>query len=95
MANNTTDSIYAVLGGNPDCARRFGCVMMVYGMKPEHSPSFITDHYDWAALGKAKIVHVGGNQGHFAMALASRFSNLDLVVQDMRQMLGNEVGQPE
>jgi len=95
VANNTTDSIYAVLGGNPERAQRFGCAMMAYGMKPEHSPSFITNHYDWAALGKAKVVHAGGNQGHFAIALASKFSNLDLVVQDMAQMLGNEAALPE
>lgn len=60
MANNTTESIYAVLGADPERASRFGHAMMVYGSKPEHSPAFITDHYDWASLGQANVVHVGG-----------------------------------
>lgn len=89
VANNTTDSIYAVLGSDPERAGRFGHAMMAYASKPEHSPSYITDYYDWASLGSSQVVHVGGGQGHFAIALASRFSNLSVQVQDMAQMIGD------
>lgn len=96
MANNTTESIYAVLGADPERAGRFGHAMMVYGSKPEHSPAFITDHYDWASLGQAKVVHVGGGPGHIATALATRHANLSLVVQDQEFMMGlKEAGLPE
>lgn len=89
MANNTTDSIYTVLGGDPELAGRFGHAMMAYANKPEHAPVFITDYFDWASLGPAQVVHIGGGQGHFALALASRFSNLSVVVQDIPQLIGD------
>lgn len=96
MANNTTDSIYAVLGGDPERAGRFGQAMMVYGSKPEHSPVFITDYYDWASLGQAKVVHVGGGPGQIATALAQRYANLNLIVQDQAFMMGpKESGLPQ
>lgn len=96
VANNTTESIYAVLGGDPERASRFGHAMMAYATKPEHSPSYITDYYGWASLGPAQVVHIGGGQGHFAIALASRFSNLSFTVQDMAQMIGGaEAGVPK
>jgi thiamine monophosphate synthase len=46
--------------------------MVTYGKKHEHDPAFITDHFDWASLGNAKVIHVGGGTGHYAMALAKK-----------------------
>lgn len=70
--------------------------MVVYGTKPEHDPAYITDYLDWASLGMALVVHVGGGAGHFAIALAKSHSNLRVVVQDMRFMMGPaEAGVPE
>lgn len=96
IENNTTDSIYAFLVANPERAGRFGNAMAAYLQKPEHSPRFITDFYDWASLGKAKVVHLGGGPGQFAIALAKKHANLSLVVQDMAFMMGSgEAGVPE
>ncbi|KAG8169256.1 hypothetical protein KVR01_000001 [Diaporthe batatas] len=96
IANNTTESIYAALGADPERAGRFGQAMMVYGSKPEHSPAFIIDYYDWASLGSAKVVHVGGGPGQIATALAARYANLNLVVQDQEFMMGpKEAGLPQ
>lgn len=33
-------------------------------------------------MGSAPIVDVGGAKGHFALALAEKFQNLNVVVQD-------------
>ena len=70
--------------------------MATYATKPEHSPSYITDHYDWTSLGDSKVIHLGGGAGHDAMALAQKHSNLEVVVQDMAFMMGPaENGLPE
>lgn len=96
MANNTTESIYAVLGSNPERAVQFGNAMVVYSKKPEQDPAFLTDFFDWASLGQARVVHVGGGPGPIAMALAKRHGNLHVVAQDMAFMLGaGDAGVPE
>lgn len=43
----------------------------------------ITSRYDWASLGTATVVDVGGSAGHDAAVLAANFPNLHLVVQDL------------
>ncbi|KAJ4371312.1 hypothetical protein N0V83_004529 [Neocucurbitaria cava] len=40
-------------------------------------------------VGKAQVVDVGGSSGHVSLALARKFSNLSLTVQDMEQMVAN------
>lgn len=52
ISNNTSDSIYAYLGSHPERAGRFGNAMAAYLKKPEQSPHYITDFYDWASLGE-------------------------------------------
>ncbi|ROW02484.1 hypothetical protein VMCG_06063 [Cytospora schulzeri] len=54
IANNTAVSIYSVLGSNPERAMRFEHAMVAYAGKPEQSPAYITDHFDWASLGQAR-----------------------------------------
>jgi hypothetical protein len=96
LVNNTEDSIYAFLGAHPERAARFGNAMATYLKKPEHDPVYITDHYDWASLGDSKVIHLGGGSGQYAMALAKKHKNLQVVVQDMAFMMGPaEGGLPE
>jgi hypothetical protein len=83
IANDTTDSIYQVIAKSPERAVRFANAMKVMTGRPEFDLSYVLDHYDWASLGKAQIVDVGGAKGHFSLALAKQYSNLDIVVQDM------------
>ncbi|KJZ71732.1 hypothetical protein HIM_08874 [Hirsutella minnesotensis 3608] len=87
LANDTSESLYSILGRNPERAALFANAMKIYTVKPEYNPSYIVDHYDWASLGDAQVVDIGGSQGHIAMALARRFSNLKIVVQDMEQVV--------
>ncbi|OAA66910.1 O-methyltransferase, family 2 [Niveomyces insectorum RCEF 264] len=42
--------------------------------------------YDWAGLGTATVVDIGGASGHDATALAAAFPGLSLVVQDLPGM---------
>ncbi|CAG8950964.1 hypothetical protein HYFRA_00006361 [Hymenoscyphus fraxineus] len=96
VENKTTDSIYAFLGANPERAGRFGNAMAAYLQKPEHSPHYITDYYDWASLGSATVVHLGGGAGQFAIEIAKKHANLSMIVQDMGFMMGpREAGVPD
>ncbi|EQK98076.1 hypothetical protein G6O67_007694 [Ophiocordyceps sinensis] len=95
LANGTTESLYDVLGRDPERAQRFANAMKMFATKPEHDAAYTTDHYDWASLGQARVVDVGGARGHIAMELAKRFDKLQVVVQDMDKVIqGAEAGVP-
>ncbi|EGE01163.1 sterigmatocystin 8-O-methyltransferase [Trichophyton equinum CBS 127.97] len=89
LAHNITGSIYDVLAENSDRAARFSSAMKMMTSRPAFDLSYGTDYYDWKALGKAQIVDVGGARGHFAVALARRYSQLRIVVQDMDKVIEN------
>lgn len=57
--------------------------------RPAFDLSYGTDYYDWKSLGEAQVVDVGGARGHFAMALARRYSQLRIIVQDMAKVIEN------
>ncbi|XDG05684.1 hypothetical protein ABKA04_005299 [Annulohypoxylon sp. FPYF3050] len=70
--------------------------MKVFSTSPGFDPIHIIDNYDWTSVGDAQVVDVGGGQGHIAIELARRFSNLNFIVQDMEKMIENaEVGVPK
>ncbi|KAK0716586.1 S-adenosyl-L-methionine-dependent methyltransferase [Apiosordaria backusii] len=98
LANNTSQSIYEVLASDPGRAKRFSATMRVLATKPENDPCYITDYYDWAALGpNAHIVDIGGGHGHVSKAIASKFPNIaQVTVQDIPGVVdGAEAGVPE
>ena len=43
----------------------------------------LLDNYDWASLGQATVVDVGGCHGPVSKAIAKRFPNLRFIVQDL------------
>lgn len=45
------------------------------------------ENYGWDSLGAATVVDVGGAQGHISFALATRFRNLNFVVQDIEAVV--------
>jgi hypothetical protein len=96
LANDTPESIYQVLGAQPERAVRFGNAMAVYAKRPENDLAYLTDHYDWASLGRATVVDLGGARGHVSMAIASKFPDLNMIVQDMPPIIaGAASGVPE
>lgn len=50
---------------------------------PGYQLEYLLDGYDWAGLGRAKVVDLGGFRGRISVALAERFPDLDLLVEDM------------
>lgn len=87
LANNTNESIYSVISANPARGRRFANSMVVHATNPAFSADHMINSFDWAALGLAQLVDVGGSRGHIAIELAKKFGNLTAVVQDRGEIV--------
>ena len=61
--------------------------MRWFGTSPGLHPSHIVHGFDWAGLGDATVVDVGGSHGSQSLALASAFPNLSCVVQDRAEVV--------
>lgn len=57
--------------------------------------SFSLEHvihgYDWAALGKATVVDIGGGIGHVIKVLARAFPLINFIVQDQKAVIDHAV----
>ena len=82
MENNAQAPLFAELvARHPRRAANFANAMAFYGsMIPPESP---VQAFDWASLGKATVVDVGGAKGPASIALARAFPDLTLIVQDL------------
>lgn len=75
---------------------RFGASMQAVDHVPGYAVAAISKDYDWASLGHAYIVNIGGSRGQIAMELAKSFGNIKLLVQDMGMVIeGAESGVPD
>lgn len=92
LANTTSETIYEIFGKDADRAGRWAKGMAVFTQRPQFSLAYITDFFDWASLGQAQVVDVGGSRGHVSMALARKYPNISAIVQDMGMVIeGAEV----
>jgi hypothetical protein len=65
-----------------------------------HVPGYAIENvstvYDWASLGEAYVVNIGGSRGQAAIELAKNFGDIKLLVQDSAAMIqGAELGIPK
>jgi SAM-dependent methyltransferase len=72
---------------NPERMSRFKDAMSFLQTFPGLEPSYAVKSYDWASLGKATVVDVGGSHGLVCIALAKEFPNLQFVVQDLPKVV--------
>ncbi|KAL9045147.1 MAG: hypothetical protein Q9214_001770 [Letrouitia sp. 1 TL-2023] len=96
LTMNTGLSFFDHLKANPDLGAEFGKYMK--SQSTVHTGASV-DHLlrglDWAALGEAKVVDVGGNSGSASLALSKEFSNLRFVVQDLPEPIRNARAQAD
>ncbi|KAI1470345.1 S-adenosyl-L-methionine-dependent methyltransferase [Daldinia caldariorum] len=85
--SNNSEAMYDTLAKNPERASRWVRGMQVFSQRPQFNLSYITDHYDWASLGQAQIVDIGGSGGHVSKALVRKYSNLNAIVQDIEKVI--------
>ncbi|PVI04128.1 S-adenosyl-L-methionine-dependent methyltransferase [Periconia macrospinosa] len=92
LANNGK-SVQDVIATEPERAMRFANGMGAIDYVPGYNMSLLPTVYDWASLGNAKIVNVGGAMGQAAIELTKNFPNLTVIVQDSAAMMGGGGGQ--
>ncbi|TVY19763.1 O-methyltransferase fsr2 [Lachnellula arida] len=84
VAMNTDLPFFDHLKANPDIGAEFGKYMQSQAkVNTGASVDHLVTGFDWAALGNAKIVDVGGNSGSASLALAQAFPHLRFIVQDL------------
>lgn len=89
-------SVFEVLGSDPERAMRFGGAMQALEHVPGYSTQDVLKTYDWGSLGDAYVVHVGGQRGSIAVALAENFGNVRVLVQDSEMIIkGAELEVPD
>jgi hypothetical protein len=80
----------------PERAMRFASGMGALKYVAGYALEDVSTVYDWASLGDAYIVNVGGSRSQAAIELAKNFENTKLLVQDSAMLIqGADAGVPE
>lgn len=86
LAHNTQDTMFDWLGKHPAQAKRFASAIST--LVPSGRPAtFLIGSFDWASLGNATVVDVGGSTGGVSTLLAENFPALKFVVQDLPEVI--------
>ncbi len=84
IANNATEpSFYLHMAKEPARVKQFSGAMSGFAKGRGHSLDHLTDSYPWAELGSGTVVDLGGSTGGAAFAIAEKFPDLHLIVQDL------------
>lgn len=89
MGHETELSFYQALASDPERARRFGEGMSFFTTGDGFSLRHLTDGYSWGSIASGTVVDMGGSHGDAAFALARKYPNLHLVVQDLPEVIAN------
>ncbi|KAF2648949.1 sterigmatocystin 8-O-methyltransferase precursor [Lophiostoma macrostomum CBS 122681] len=87
LANNTDKTMFDFFEDYPERMSRFKDAMSFLSTFPGLEPSYVIKAYDWASLGKATVVDVGGSHGIVCIALARESPDLQFVVQDLKTVV--------
>ncbi|KAK5095775.1 hypothetical protein LTS08_007909 [Lithohypha guttulata] len=87
IAFDTDLPFYAYSSKDPKLSTQLAGSMKFFGVGGELHLKHLVNGYDWESLGDAKVVDVGGSQGHASIALASTFPNLSFIVQDLPEVI--------
>lgn len=60
--------------------------MRWFSAGPGLEASHVLDGFDWAGLGKATVVDIGGSYGSVSIAIAQKFPNVSCIVQDRKDV---------
>ncbi|KAI0870016.1 O-methyltransferase-domain-containing protein [Hypoxylon argillaceum] len=82
-AFNTNLAMYEYIAKQPDIYKLFGRVMDAVASSPKSDLKHLASGFDWAGLGKATVVDIGGNIGHSCVVVAKTSSDLNFIVQDI------------
>lgn len=80
-------AFYDFVQGDPVRTRRFGKTIQQVLQQPASSLSHIPPGFDWASLGEATIVDVGGHIGYCANTIAQAAPKARLIVQERPEVI--------
>ncbi|OJJ05843.1 hypothetical protein ASPVEDRAFT_138962 [Aspergillus versicolor CBS 583.65] len=89
MANDTDLPFFEHLAQHPERKAHFENLMKAAGSARHLSTEHTIAGFDWAGLGEATVVDVGGSTGHVSIALARKFPSLKFIVQDLPDVVAN------
>jgi hypothetical protein len=75
--------MFKFFNDHPDREERFKAAMSFLQTFPGLENSYVIESFDWAALGQATVVDVGGSHGNVSIDIAKRFPDLHFIVQDL------------
>ncbi|OGM43310.1 putative O-methyltransferase [Aspergillus bombycis] len=87
IAIDTELSFFNHLAEQPDRQRQFAGFMRSMSRIQGTDAEKLAQGWDWAALGQACVVDVGGSTGHTSVALARKFPDLNFVVEDLPKVV--------
>ncbi|KAF2169982.1 hypothetical protein M409DRAFT_64377 [Zasmidium cellare ATCC 36951] len=84
LSRGTDLSFFEHINVSPDLANEFGLYMKSQAAnKAGTRVELLREGFDWASLGNATVVDIGGGGGDASVSLAEQFSDLDFVIQDL------------
>ncbi|KNG91390.1 putative O-methyltransferase [Aspergillus nomiae NRRL 13137] len=87
IAVDTELPFFNHLAEHPDRKRQFAGFMRSMSRSQGTDAEKLAQGWDWAALGHASVVDVGGSTGHTSVALARKFPDLTFVVEDLPEVV--------
>ena len=76
-------NLFDYMGKHPADAQAYFGFLNGRSQIPRYAIENVCTAWDWASLGKATVVDIGGSSGHTSIALARAFPNLHCVVEDV------------
>ncbi|KAL1953850.1 hypothetical protein VTO42DRAFT_2110 [Malbranchea cinnamomea] len=83
IAFDTDLPYFEHLATQPEKTRQFASYMKHVQKSDGTAVRYLLEGFDWARLGKGTVVDVGGSSGAASIALATAFSDLNFIVQDL------------
>ena len=87
IAFDTPDSYFDEIWKSASRGRKFMDAMSCFCMMPGFEASQVINAYNWASLGEAVVVDVGGSSGAIALEIVKAFPAIRAVVQDLPEVI--------
>lgn len=88
LANSTEDSAFVHMAKFPGRQEQFARAMSLFSKGPGYSPKWLLENYPWDSLRASTIVDVGGSLGEYGIAIAQKYPQIKVIVQDLPDVVG-------
>lgn len=89
IAFDTDRPFFDYLSQFPERTKQFAGYMKSVTNSEGTDIKHLLSGFDWASLGEATVIDIGGSSGHASIALANAHPNLKFIVQDLPAVIAN------